>query len=98
VCAMTAVEKQPVTTATLFLLLAPLPPYCFSHEPVSGPAVDEVEKDNRDLVDHNTSQALTADDIEAMKASGKVSRHTTQHNTTHQGVRGPGICIRASCQ
>lgn len=48
---------------------------------MSGPAVDEVEKDNRDLVDHNTSQALTADDIEAMKASGKVSRHTTPHNT-----------------
>jgi hypothetical protein len=39
---------------------------------VSGPAVDEVEKDNRDLVDRNTSQALTAGDIEAMKASGKV--------------------------
>ena len=39
---------------------------------MSGPAVDEVEKDNRDLVDRNTSQALTAGDIEAMKASGKV--------------------------
>jgi hypothetical protein len=31
-----------------------------------------VDKDNRELVDLNTSQALTADDIEAMKASGKV--------------------------
>jgi hypothetical protein len=44
------------------------------HEPVSGPAVEEVEKDNRDLVDLNTSQALTTEDIEAMKASGKVGR------------------------
>lgn len=44
------------------------------HEPVSGPAVDaaEVERDNRDLVDKNSSQALTAADIEQMKASGKV--------------------------
>jgi hypothetical protein len=48
---------------------------CLSrHEPVSGPALEEVEKDNRDLVDLNTSQALTTDDIEAMKASGKVWR------------------------
>jgi hypothetical protein len=39
---------------------------------VCGPAVDQVDKDNRELVDLNTSQALTADDIEAMKASGKV--------------------------
>lgn len=44
------------------------------HEPVSAPAVEEVEKDNRDLVDLNTSQALTTKDIEAMKASGKVGR------------------------
>lgn len=47
---------------------------CPRHEPVSGPAVDEVEKDNRDLVDVNTSQTLTAEQIEAMKASGKVRR------------------------
>lgn len=41
---------------------------------MSGPAVDaaEVERDNRDLVDKNSSQALTAADIEQMKASGKV--------------------------
>lgn len=49
------------------LLLPPL-----RHEPVSGPAVEAVEKDNRDLVDLNTSQALTTEDIEAMKANGKV--------------------------
>jgi hypothetical protein len=40
---------------------------------VCGPAVEEVDKDNRDLVDRNSSQKLTAQEIEDMKASGRVS-------------------------
>jgi hypothetical protein len=45
------------------------------HEPVLGPAVDEIDKDNATLVDANQrNQGLTSDDIAAMAASGKVSR------------------------
>jgi hypothetical protein len=43
------------------------------HEPVLGPAVDEIDKDNATLVDANQrNQALTSDAIAAMAASGKV--------------------------
>jgi hypothetical protein len=45
------------------------------HEPVLGPAVDEIDKDNATLVDANQrNQGLTSDDIAAMAASGKVRR------------------------
>lgn len=38
-----------------------------------GPKVDEIEKDNSQLVDRNqVNQALTAEDIEALKREGKV--------------------------
>lgn len=43
------------------------------HEPVSGPVVEEVEKDNSTLLDLNVrNQGLTAKDIAEMAASGKV--------------------------
>jgi hypothetical protein len=42
------------------------------HEPVSGPSVAEVERNNRDLVDTNDHQTLTAEEIAAMRTSAKV--------------------------
>ncbi|WIA33537.1 hypothetical protein OEZ86_006661 [Tetradesmus obliquus] len=43
------------------------------HEPVLGPAVDEIDKDNATLVDANQrNQGLTSQDIAAMAASGKA--------------------------
>lgn len=66
---------------------------------MSAPAVEEVEKDNRDLVDLNTSQALTTKDIEAMKASGKVGkgecgyfREGSGYGSSTAGVGGCGVC------
>jgi hypothetical protein len=44
-----------------------------SHTSIIGPKVEEIDKDNSLLCDENeTNQGLTQEEIEAMKAEGKV--------------------------
>lgn len=59
-------------TQSLCLPLSTVVAYCRMPSQL-GPKVDEIEKDNSQLVDRNqVNQALTAEDIEALKREGKV--------------------------
>lgn len=83
---------------------------CCRHEPISGPVVEEVEKDNSTLLDLNVhNQGLTAKDIAEMAASGKVGpgisswnglavSRVLEHNVEHSVIQTLVSPCQLQCQ